>query len=653
VHKHLPKSLVKGLMDKKIDFRVINAVEIAKTIGLGGKINMVMQAAFFALAGILPKDEAVKYLKDEVEHSYGRMGGNVIGLNNQAIDQGFTAAAKVALNAASLAEALPESAAEQDVPEYVTKILRPVNAQKGDTLPVSVFTGAEDGSFPTGTTKYEKRGVALDVPLWNAEKCIQCNRCSFVCPHAVLRPTLLDDAQAARAPKTLTGKKALGMEGKTFTMGFSALDCTGCANCVQVCPAKEKALEMCSLAEHRDVFEQNWAFVDSLDKTLPANIKTDTVKGSQFLRPYFEFPSSCAGCGETPYARLITQLFGDRMMISNSAGCTTVWGGNTPVVPFTRDEKGHGPAWGFSLFEDNGEYGYGMSIGARSVRNLALSRIKAALPTVSDGALKEAMAGFVERFAVSEGTRARSEALEAALEKHLGDPALKDIYDLRSYFTKRSFWVFGGDGWAYDIGYGGLDHVLASGEDINVMVFDTEVYSNTGGQASKATPISASAKFAVAGKQTSKKDLGRLAMTYGSVYVAQIAMGAGMEQTLQAIREAEAYPGPSLIIGYAPCVNHGISGGLAVAQLQQKRAVEAGYWALYRYNPALKAQGKNPFVLDSKEPTADFKEFLLSEVRYSALVKQNPATADAMFEKTRQDALNRIAAYKNLHEKAF
>jgi pyruvate-ferredoxin/flavodoxin oxidoreductase len=438
-----------------------------------------------------------------------------------------------------------------------------------------------------------------------------------------------------------------------FTMGFSSLDCTGCGNCIQVCPAKEKALVMVDRDAHAAAFEANWAFMEKLPRAVPDAVKPDTVKGSQFLKPYFEFPCSCAGCGETPYARLITSLFGSRMMISNSAGCATVWGGNTPCVPYTKDDKGRGPAWGFSLFEDNAEFGYGMSVGARTVRSLAAEKTRAALAGVTDAPLKNAMTEFLDKFNVSQGTWERAEALEKALAPHKADAVLGQLYRLRDYFAKRSFWVFGGDGWAYDIGYGGLDHVLASGEDINVMVFDTEVYSNTGGQSSKATPAGATAKFAMAGKQTSKKDLGRLAMTYGYVYVAQVAMGASMEQTLKAVIEAEAYPGPSLIIGYAPCINHGIAGGMGTAQAQQKRAVEAGYWSLWRYNPSLRAQGKNPFILDSKEPSADFREYLLSEVRYSALMKSNPEAAGRLFEKTQSDAMNRIAVYKNLNEKAF
>ncbi|MDR1786711.1 MAG: pyruvate:ferredoxin (flavodoxin) oxidoreductase [Spirochaetaceae bacterium] len=653
VHKHLPKKMVKELIDKKVKFYVINAVDIAKKIGLGGRINMVMQAAFFALTKILPPREAAKYLKEEVESSYGRAGQKVVDMNCRAIDRGFDSIVQVNLKPSAVAGALSAPPAEKNLPKYVVKVQKVINAQKGDLLPVSVFKDVEDGSFPTGTTKYEKRGVALEVPLWDAEKCIQCNRCSFVCPHSVLRPTLLTPEQLEAAPPSLTHKKAQGIEGREFTMGFSALDCQGCGNCVQICPAREKALTMVEREPRDGDFAANWAYIEKLPKDVPQSVNTGSVKGSQFLRPYFEFPCSCAGCGETPYARLITQLFGSRMMISNSAGCATVWGGNTPSVPYTKDDKGRGPAWDFSLFEDNAEFGYGMSVGARTVRNLAAEKLRAALPSVTDEALAKAASDFLDRFNTSEGTWERADALEAALAPHKADRVLGEIYRLKDYFAKRSFWVFGGDGWAYDIGYGGLDHVLASGEDINIMVFDTEVYSNTGGQSSKATPAGATAKFAMAGKQTAKKDLGRLAMTYGYVYVAQIAMGASMDQTIKAVIEAEAYPGPSLIIGYAPCINHGITSGMGTTQLQEKKAVECGYWSLWRYNPALKAEGKNPFTLDSPEPTADFREFLMSEVRYSALMKSNPEAAGRLFEKTKSDALNRIAVYKNLHEKSF
>jgi pyruvate-ferredoxin/flavodoxin oxidoreductase len=652
VHKRLPKKMVQEIIDKKVNFYIINAVDIAREIGLGGRINMVMQAAFFALVKALPAAEAARFLKEEAEASYGRAGQKVVDLNCQAIDRGFSSIEKVTLSAASVKEALDEAPEEPGLPGYVTRVQKIINAQKGDILPVSVFKGVEDGTFPTGTTKYEKRGVALEVPVWDAEKCIQCNRCSFVCPHSVLRPTLLTEAQVKAAPATLPHKQAVGLgdEGKAleFTMGLSALDCQGCGNCVQVCPAKEKALVMGDRASRDAAFAANWAYIESLPWKRPIAVKADTVKGSQFLPPYFEFPCSCAGCGETPYARLITGLFGSRMMISNSAGCATVWGGNTPSVPYCKDDRGRGPAWDFSLFEDNAEFGFGMSIGARTVRSLAAAKLREALPAIKDGALAEAAKDFLDNFDLSEGTWERADALAAAITPYRDDPLLGQVYRLKDYYAKRSFWVFGGDGWAYDIGYGGLDHVLASGENINVMVFDTEVYSNTGGQSSKATPAGATAKFAMGGKETAKKDLGRLAMTYGSVYVAQVAMGASLEQCLKAVIEAEAYPGPSLIIGYAPCINHGIKTGMGTTQAQQKRAVDCGYWSLWRYNPALKVQGKNPFTLDSKEPAADFNEFLMSEVRYSALMKSNPAAAERLFAKTKQDAMDRLAAYQNL-----
>ena len=649
LEKELPGKIKRELAEKNAKFYTINAVEIAKELGLGNRINMIMQAAFFKLSNIIEIDLATKLLKEAVVESYGNKGQEVVDMNNKAIDAGINSIVKIEIPEEwKTAEVEPESI-DEDLPEFVKEVMIPMNKQKGDSLPVSAFNGIEDGTFPTDLTQYEKRGIALEIPYWNAEKCIQCNQCSFICPHSVLRPKLLTDEQVAASPEKIETKDAIGYKGKQYYMGLSPLDCTGCGNCVDVCPAKGKALEMKLLSDKKEELTKIWDYIKDIENADVTDKQKLTVKGSQFAMPYFEFSGACAGCGETPYVKLVTQLFGDRMVISNSAGCTTVWGGAAPSIPYKKDKNGHGPAWGFSLFEDNAEYGYGMHVGTKTVRNAILDKVINQLNKGIDKDLEEVMKEWVEGFSISEGTRVRAEKLAAALEKYKDIPELAEIYERRDYFVKQSNWIFGGDGWAYDIGYGGLDHVLASGEDINVLVFDTEVYSNTGGQSSKSTPTAAIAKFAASGKKTKKKDLGMMAMSYGYVYVAQIAMGADYNQTLKAIAEAEAYPGPSLIIAYAPCVNHGIKGGMGKTQRQMKRAVASGYWSLYRYNPALKEEGKNPFTLDSKEPTESFREFLLSEVRYSSLLKKYPEEAEELFKKAEEDAKERLENYKRLN----
>ena len=484
------------------------------------------------------------------------------------------------------------------------------------------------------------------------DKCIQCNQCSFVCPHAVIRPVLMTEAEAANAPQGLEYKDAIGAKELKFHMAISPLDCTGCGNCAQVCPAKEKALVMKPL-ESQLAKTAHWDYTAHQVTAKPNPMNKNTVKGVQFEQPLLEFSGACAGCGETPYAKLVTQLVGDRMMIANATGCSSIWGASAPSMPYTTNSKGHGPSWANSLFEDNAEYGLGMYLGVKQSRERVAEMVKAALASEIPADLKAAMQDWLDNMDVSEGTRERAEALTAVLEKYQDQcDKCAALYKEKQFFVKRSHWIFGGDGWAYDIGYGGLDHVLASGENVNVMVFDTEVYSNTGGQSSKATPAAAIAKFAASGKKTKKKDLGMMAMSYGYVYVAQISMGADKNQTLKAIAEAEAYDGPSLIIAYAPCINHGLKAGMGCSQLEAKLAVDCGYWATYRYNPALKEKGENPFVLDSKEPTADFREFLLGEVRYSSLLKQYPETAEALFAKTEQDAKERLNNYKRLAGKA-
>ena len=647
LEKHLPGQIKRYIAKNDINFYIIDAVKIAQQIGLGGRINMIMQSAFFKLADIIPLDDAVKYLKEAVEHSYGLKGKDVVDMNNAAIDMGVNAVVKVDVPAA-WADAADTEAAAKSGNDFIDNILVPMNRMEGDKLPVSAFKDHEDGTFPSGTAAYEKRGIAINVPEWQMEKCIQCNQCAFVCPHAVIRPVLMTEEEAANAPEGMLSKDAIGAKGLKFHMAVSPLDCTGCGNCAQVCPAKEKALVMKPL-ETQLAKTENWDYAMKKVAPKPNPMNKNTVKGVQFEQPLFEFSGACAGCGETPYAKLVTQLVGDRMMIANATGCSSIWGASAPSMPYCKNAAGHGPSWANSLFEDNAEYGLGMYLGVKHTRERVADRVKEALNLPVSEELKAAMQNWLDNMNVSDGTRERAEALKAALAAENSDnELLKEIAGFGQYFVKRSHWIFGGDGWAYDIGYGGLDHVLASGENINVMVFDTEVYSNTAGQSSKATPAAAIAKFAASGKRTRKKDLGMMAMSYGYVYVAQIAMGADKNQTLKAIAEAEAYDGPSLIIAYSPCINHGLKAGMGKSQLEAKHAVECGYWANYRYNPELKEQGKNPFILDSKEPTGNFREFLMGEVRYSALLKQFPDQAEALFEKTEHDAKERLATYKRL-----
>ena len=644
----LPGQLKRYIAQNDIKMYIIDAVKIAQEIGLGGRINMIMQSAFFKLADIIPLADAVKYLKDAVEHSYGKKGQNVVDMNNAAIDKGIDAIIPVEIPAA-WANAEDTLSAAETGNEFVDKLLVPMNRLEGDKLPVSAFKEHMDGTFPSGTAAYEKRGIAIDVPEWQMDSCIQCNQCAFVCPHAAIRPVLLTEEEAAKAPATLASKPAIGAKGLRFAISVSPLDCAGCGNCAQVCPApKAKALVMKPLETQMPKAEA-WEYSQKevAPKANPLNKKT--MKGIQFEKPLLEFSGACAGCGETPYAKLVTQLVGDRMMIANATGCTSIWGASAPSMPYTKNSAGHGPSWANSLFEDNAEYGLGMFLGVKQSRERVAEKVKAMLAGELPEDLQAALADWLENMNESEGTRQRADALTAVLATYKDKCAkCAALYAEKQFFAKRSHWIFGGDGWAYDIGYGGLDHVLASGENVNVMVFDTEVYSNTGGQSSKSTPTAAIAKFAASGKKTKKKDLGMMAISYGYVYVAQVAMGADKNQTLKAIAEAEAYDGPSLIIAYAPCINHGLKIGMGCSQLEEKRAVECGYWATYRYNPELKAAGKNPFILDSKEPTANFREFLMGEVRYSSLAKMFPDTAEALFNKTENDAKTRLEGYKKL-----
>ena len=644
--EHLPAAMQRYIYENHINFYTIDAVGIAQKLGLGGRINMIMQAAFFKIAGIIPVEEATQYLKEAVVKSYGKKGEKVVAMNQAAIDTGVNSLVKVEVPGA-WAAARESKAAAKKVPAFIGNIMEPMNRQEGDSLPVSAMVCVEDGTFPLGTAAYEKRGIAINVPEWQKEACIQCNQCAYVCPHAAIRPVLADQAEMAKAPAGFPAKQAAGAKELYFSLAVSPLDCTGCGNCAQVCPAKEAALVMKPLAGQLNQTEI-WEYALSLRPKANPLAKA-TVKGSQFEQPLLEFSGACAGCGETPYAKLVTQLFGDRMMVANATGCSSVWAGSAPSVPYTTNHRGHGPAWGNSLFEDNAEFGLGMHLAVKQVRNKLAMDIEQAARLELGHEFKQACREWLTNKDNGEGTRERADRLIAGLAKVKGgEPLLEEIYKNRDFLVKRSQWIFGGDGWAYDIGFGGLDHVLASGENVNVLVFDTEVYSNTGGQSSKATPTAAIAKFAAGGKRTRKKDLGMIAMSYGYVYVAQIAMGADKNQTLKAIAEAEAYPGPSLIIAYAPCINHGLKAGMAASQLEAKRAVDSGYWALYRYNPQLQAAGKNPFTLDSKEPTADFTEFLMGEVRYSSLKKQFPDMADQLFAKTEQDAKERLAKYRQL-----
>ncbi|KNY28557.1 pyruvate:ferredoxin (flavodoxin) oxidoreductase [Pseudobacteroides cellulosolvens] len=649
--KHLPGSMKRILAKNNIKFYTIDAVSIAKEIGLGNRINMIMQAAFFKLADIIPLDDAVKYMKQAIVTSYGKKGEKVVNMNHMAVDKGIGALNKIEVPA-SWATAEDAPVVEKDVPAYIKNIQDPVNRQEGDKLPVSTFVGVEDGTFPQGSSKYEKRGIAIDVPEWQPDNCIQCNQCSYVCPHAAIRPFLLNEEETANAPKSFVTKKAVGkgFENYNFKIQISTLDCTGCGNCAQVCPSKVKSLVMKPL-ETQTVEIDNWDYAMKLSvKENPAN--PETVKGSQFEQPLLEFSGACMGCGETPYAKLITQLFGDRMLIANATGCSSIWGGSAPSTPYTTNHNGHGPAWANSLFEDNAEYGYGMALAVNQIRAKLADLATEALNTGISEDIKAALKDWLDNKDTAKGSKKATLTLLPLLKAYKGSEA-KDIVDeiiqKEEFLIKKSQWILGGDGWAYDIGFGGVDHVLASGEDVNILVFDTEVYSNTGGQSSKATPTGAIAQFAASGKVTKKKDLAAMAMSYGYVYVAVVAMGANQNQLIKALIEAESYPGPSLVIAYAPCINHGLRLGMGCTQLESKLAVEAGYWFLYRYNPLLKLEGKNPFILDSKKPTASFRDFIMSEVRYSSLSRLFPDKAEELYAQAEKNALEK---YEQLEKMA-
>lgn len=643
LEEKLPASLKRVLAEKNARFYTIDAVKIASEIGLGNRINMIMQAAFFALTKVIPLEDAVKYLKDGIDKTYGKKGQKVLDMNYAGVDKGISAFTQVDVPA-SWVDAKDIVDADKDVPAFIEEILIPMNRQEGDSLPVSAFVGREDGHFPSGTAAYEKRGVAISIPQWQPEHCIQCNQCAFVCPHASIRPALLTEDEKAAAPESFVTVKANGkaLDGLSYRMQVSPLDCMGCGNCADICPSKVKALTMSKSGWEKSE-EINWDYFTSLP-IRDGLLSKKTLKGSQFAKPFIEFSGACAGCGETPYIKVITQLFGDRMIIANATGCSSIWGASAPAMPYTTDENGRGPAWANSLFEDNAEYALGMAVANGQIRE----RLITAATKLSEGdevkaGLKAAAQEWLELKDDNDETRRVSDALLAQAEAADAGAEVATIIEGRDYLVKKSIWALGGDGWAYDIGYGGLDHVLASGENVNILVFDTEVYSNTGGQASKATPQAAIAKFAAAGKRIKKKDLGMMAMSYGYVYVAQVGMGADKNQFLKAVIEAEAYDGPSIIIAYSPCINHGLRKGMGKTQEDTKDAVDCGYWQLYRYNPELEAEGKNPFSLDQKEPTESFRDYILGQTRYASLAKEFPQEAEALFAGAEEDAKARFA----------
>ena len=654
LEEHLPGQVKRYIAENDIQFYTIDGIKIGKEIGLGGRINTVLQSAFFALSNIIPADKANELMKAAAKATYGKKGDKIVQMNYDAIDAGAKHVVKIEVPESwktAGEESLTGAAVtgtRQDAVDFVNNIQKKINAQMGNTLPVSAFKDYVDGSTPSGTSAYEKRGVAVDVPVWDVNKCIQCNQCSYVCPHAAIRPVAMTEAEAAAAPEGMQYKDMTGMPGYKFAITISAYDCTGCGSCVNVCPDKIQAITM----QNFEANEAEQAYFD-YGVTVPdkaeviAKFKENSVKGSQFKQPLLEFSGACAGCGETPYAKLITQLFGDRMYIANATGCSSIWGNSSPSTPYTVTPEGKGPAWSNSLFEDAAEFGYGMLLANNALRGALKEKVEDVVANGTNEDVKAAGQEWLDTYGCGVTNGPATDKLIKALEACGCDKA-QEILAQKDFLGKKSQWVFGGDGWAYDIGFGGVDHILASGKDINVMVFDTEVYSNTGGQSSKSTNIGAIAQFAAGGKDVKKKDLASIAMSYGYVYVAQIAMGADMNQCVKAIAEAEAYPGPSLIIAYAPCINHGIKIGMSKAQTEEKNAVAVGYWNNFRFNPALAAEGKNAFTLDSKAPSGDYKAFLNGEVRYNALVRQDPEKADRLFEKSEENAKARYAYLNKL-----
>ena len=655
--KHLPAKMKKYIAENNINFYTIDGVKLGKEIGLGNRINTILQSAFFSIANIIPAEQAIQYMKDAATKSYSKKGQKIVDMNHAAIDRGAQEYHKVNVPE-SWKNAVDEVVEEKEIKgnpatvKYVKEVLIPANKYKGNELPVSTFVDMANGAVPPGSAAYEKRGIAIDIPEWNPDNCIQCNFCSYVCPHAVIRPVVMNEEEAAKAPAGMKMKDMTGMPGMKFAMTISAYDCSGCGSCAQVCPGMKgnKALTMKPMETQLESQEKfDYGRTLSVKPEVLEKFKETSVKGSQFKQPLLEFSGACAGCGETPYAKLVTQLFGDRMYIANATGCSSIWGGSAPATPYTINEKGYGPAWNNSLFEDNAEFGLGMTLAQNAIRGRLREYIENIMASDNASAeMKAACQKYIDTFMDSKANREATDALIPELEKaaaagcELSAKTLKD----KDYLAKKSMWIFGGDGWAYDIGFGGLDHVLASGENVNVLVFDTEVYSNTGGQASKSTPIGSVAQFAATGKGIKKKDLPAIAMSYGYVYVAHIAMGADYNQTIKAITEAESYNGPSLIIAYAPCINHGIKGGMGISQMEEKKAVEAGYWQNFRFDPRLADEGKNPFHLDSKAPTASYRDFIMGEVRYNSLTRAFPERAEKLFaeaEKVAKENYERLA----------
>ena len=655
LEEHLPGQVKSYIANHNIKFYTIDGIKIGKEIGLGGRINTVLQSAFFKLAAIIPEEEAIDLMKAAAKATYGRKGDKIVQMNYDAIDAGAKQVVEIAVpeswkDAADEGLTTPHvgEGGRADVVDFVKNIQAKVNAQEGNTLPVSAFNEYVDGSTPSGSSAYEKRGIAVDIPIWQPDNCIQCNRCAYVCPHAVIRPIALTEEEAANAPEGMDMIDMIGMPNMKFSIAVSAYDCTGCGSCANVCPGKkgEKALVMGNMeanAGRQTFFDYGTEL--PIKPEVVAKFKETTVKGSQFKQPLLEFSGACAGCGETPYAKLITQLFGDRMYIANATGCSSIWGNSSPSTPYTVNPQGRGPAWSNSLFEDNAEFGYGMLLAQNTIRE----RLKASVEKLAENGVnddvKAAAQEYLDTFSVGATNGTATDKLVKALEDcDCGCAERAELLKNKDFLAKKSQWIFGGDGWAYDIGFGGVDHVLASGQDINIMVFDTEVYSNTGGQSSKATKTGATAQFAAGGKETKKKDLAGIAMSYGYVYVAQIAMGADFNQTVKAIAEAEAYPGPSLIIAYAPCINHGIKKGMSKAQTEEQLAVECGYWNNFRFNP----EAEKKFTLDSKEPKGDYQEFLNGEVRYNALMRANPEKAQRLFAQNEAEAMERYEYLKGL-----
>ena len=655
--QHLPAKMKKYIAENNINFYTIDGVKLGKEIGLGNRINTILQSAFFSIANIIPAEQAIQYMKDAATKSYSKKGQKIVDMNHAAIDRGAKEYHKVNVPE-SWKNAVDANVEEKEIKgnpatvKYVKEVLIPANKYKGNELPVSTFVDMANGAVPPGSAAYEKRGIAIDIPEWNPDNCIQCNFCSYVCPHAVIRPVVMTEEEAAKAPAGMKMKDMTGMPGMKFAMTISAYDCSGCGSCSQVCPGMKgnKALTMKPMETQLESQEKfDYGRTLSVKPEVLEKFKETSVKGSQFKQPLLEFSGACAGCGETPYAKLVTQLFGDRMYIANATGCSSIWGGSAPATPYTTNEKGHGPAWNNSLFEDNAEFGLGMTLAQNAIRGRLREYIENIMASDNASAeMKAACQKYIDTFTDSKANREATDALIPELEKaaaagcELSAKTLKD----KDYLAKKSMWIFGGDGWAYDIGFGGLDHVLASGENVNVLVFDTEVYSNTGGQASKSTPIGSVAQFAATGKGIKKKDLPAIAMSYGYVYVAHIAMGADYNQTIKAITEAESYDGPSLIIAYAPCINHGIKGGMGISQMEEKKAVEAGYWQNFRFDPRLADEGKNPFHLDSKAPTASYRDFIMGEVRYNSLTRAFPERAEKLFaeaEKVAKENYERLA----------